>query len=241
MGTGKIMNGQKLAALHQLSLSLGVSACLIFACTRILDANEPPPQVSKDGLQLQKQTKQRLVYLKPGATFSQYNRVAILECYVEFRKNWARDYNSEVVGLENQVTDGDIQRMKNSLSAEFKKVFVKELTKGGYQVVDTAAPDVLVLRPALVNVDATAPDLMTANMERTVVRSAGQMTLYLELWDSTTNSILARVMDAEADREAIAQPANRVTNTAAADAILKGWADELRDHLDAVRGKTKAP
>jgi RNase H-fold protein (predicted Holliday junction resolvase) len=108
-------------------------------------------------------------------------------------------------------------------------------------VVDTAAPDVLVLRPALVNVDATAPDLMTANMERTVVRSAGQMTLYLELWDSTTNSILARVMDAEADREAIAQPANRVTNTAAADAILKGWADELRDHLDAVRGKTKAP
>jgi len=51
---------------------------------------------------------------------------------------------------------------------------------------------------ALINVDATAPDLMTANMEQTVVRSAWQMTLYLELWDSTTNSILARVMDSEA-------------------------------------------
>ena len=232
------MKRQQLDAWQQLSLSLAVSACLVFATARTLDASEPPPQVSKDGLQLQKQTKQRLVYLKPGAKFSQYNRVAILECYVEFRKNWARDYNSEHVELENQVTDSDIQRMKSALSAEFKKVFVKELTKGGYQVVDTAAPDVLVLRPALVNVDATAPDLMTASMEHTVVRSAGQMTLYLELWDSTTNTILARVMDAEADQQPFAQPASRVTNTAAADTILKSWADEFVSHLDAVHGKT---
>lgn len=226
-------------ASHKFGLFVGVGVCLLLAGAPILDANEPPPQVSKDGLQLQKQTKQRLVYLKPGATFSQYNRVAILECYVEFRKNWARDYNSEHVELENQVRDDDIQRMKSALSAEFKKVFVNELTKGGYQVVDTAAPDVLVLRPALVNVDPTAPDLMTANMQRTVVQSAGQMTLYLELWDSTTNTILARVMDAEADQQPFAQPANRVTNTAAADTILKSWADELRAHLEAVRGKPK--
>ena len=235
------MKRRKPDPLHQFGLSLGVSVCLIFACAQALDANEPPPQVSKDGLQLQKQTKQRLVYLKPGATFSQYNRVAILECYVEFRKNWARDYNSEHQSLENQVTNQDIERMKSALSTEFKKVFVNELTRGGYQVVDSTAPDVLVLRPALVNVDVTAPDLMTANMERTVVKSAGEMTLYLELWDSTTNSILARVMDAEADQQPFAQPANRVTNTAAADTILKSWADELRGHLDAVRGKTRTP
>jgi hypothetical protein len=235
------MSKQKPEVLHQFGLALGVSVCLTFACARVLDASEPAPQVSKDGLQLQKQTKQRLVYLKLGAGFSQYDRVAILECYVEFRKNWARDYNSDVVGLENRVTDADVQRMKSALSAEFKKVFVNELTKGGYQVVDTAAPDVLVLRPALVNVDVAAPDLMSANMEHTVVRSAGAMTLYLELWDSTTNTILARVMDAEADQEPFAQPANRVTNTAAADTILKSWADELRGHLDAVRGKPKTP
>ena len=235
------MKRQELGTLHQFALSLGVGLCLIFACVRILDASEPPPEVSKDGLQLQKQTKQRLVYLKPGATFSPYHRVAILECYVEFRKNWARDYNSEHVELENQVTNNDIERMKSALSTEFKKVFVTELTKGGYQVVDTAAPDVLVLRPALVNVDPTAPDLMTASMEQTVVRSAGQMTLYLELWDSTTNTILARVMDAQADQQPFAQSANRVTNTAAADTILKSWADELVGHLDAVRSKTKTP
>jgi hypothetical protein len=34
----------------------------------------------------------------------------------------------------------------------------------------------------------------------TVIRSAGSMTLYLELWDSMTNTILARVMDAQTDQ-----------------------------------------
>ena len=74
--------------------------------------------------------------------------------------------------------------MKTGLAAEFKKVFTEELQdKGGYQVVETAGPDVLVLRPALVNVEVNAPDIMSAGVNATVVRSAGQMTLFLELWD----------------------------------------------------------
>jgi hypothetical protein len=193
--------------------------------------------VSKDGLQLVKQTKERLVYLRPGANFSQYERVAVLDADVEFQKNWARDYNSEAVSLDRRVTDDDIKRMKSALAAEFKKVFVTELTKGGYQVVETQGPGVLVLRPAIVNLQVTAPDLMTAGINGTVVRSAGSATLYLELWDSGTNTILARVLDAKADDQPFAQPANRVTNTAAADTMLKSWADDLVRHLNAARGK----
>ena len=227
----------KPAASYHLGLLLGVSAALIVVSAQSLSAGDSPPQVSKDGLQLVKQTQERLVYLKPGAKFSQYDRMAVLDCYVEFQKNWARDYNSQEISSGRQVTDQDIKRMKGDLAAEFKKVFVTELTKGGYQVVNTAAPDVLVLRPALINVEVTAPDLMTAGINGTVVRSAGQGTLYLELWDSTTNTLLARVLDAKADQQPFAQPANRVTNTAAADDILKSWADELVRHLDAVRGK----
>jgi len=71
-----------------------------------------------------------------------------------------------------------------------------------------------------------------------VVRSAGQMTLYLELWDPATKTVLARVMDAQADDEAFGQMANRVTNKAAADRILQEWAEELRKRLDTVRGKS---
>ncbi|HXW73923.1 MAG TPA: DUF3313 family protein [Steroidobacteraceae bacterium] len=216
---------------------LGLCVCLTFAGAPALSAEQTPPQVTKDGLVLQKQTPQRLVYLRPGAKFSQYARMAVLDCYVEFQKNWAREYNQDVISPDQQVTDADIQRMKSALSSEFKKVFVAELTKGGYPVVDFGAADVLVLRPALVNVAVTAPDLMTPGIDPVVVRSAGQATLYLELWDSTSNTILARVMDTEAAQYPFAEAANRVTNTAAADTVLRNWADELVRHLDAVHGK----
>jgi hypothetical protein len=217
------------------------SVCLGVAATAPLPAiaADPPPSVSSDGLQLQPQkSKHRLVYLKPGATFNQYQRVAILDCFVEFEKDWQKDYNSSRVGLDTKVSDADVERMKQGLAERFKKVFVDELqNKGGYQVVDKAAPDVLVLRPALVNVEVNAPDLMSPGIDATVVRSAGQMTLFLELWDSTSNTILARVMDAAADETQFAQRANRATNTQAADRIMRDWAQELRERLDMVNGK----
>jgi hypothetical protein len=223
---------------HASAILAGAALVLLSLQASQALAKDPPPEVSPEGLQLQKNTGTRLVYVKPGATFSQYDRVAILDCYVEFEKDWQKDYNSSVMGLEGRVSDKDVERIKADLAAEFRKVFTEELQdKGGYQVVTTAAPDVLVLRPALLNVEVSAPDLMTPGVNATVVRSAGQMTLYLELWDAATNTLLARVMDAEADRESFAQLSSKVTNKAAADRILRSWAEELRKHLDAVRGK----
>jgi hypothetical protein len=219
-------------------LGLAACACAALALAQQASAKDTPPEVTSDGLQLRTSTKERLVYVKPGATLAPYNRVAIVDCYVEFEKDWQRDYNNSVRNLQGRVTDKDIERMKRDLAAEFKKVFTEELqAKGGYQVVDTLAPDVLVLRPALVNVEVSAPDLMAPGISATVVRSAGQMTLYLELWDAATNTILARVMDAAADPDTMAERASRITNKAAADRILRDWAGELRKHLDAARGK----
>ena len=216
--------------------SLGVAVLL--APAGAMAAKEAPPQVSPEGLQLVKSTKTRIVYVKPGATFSQYNRVAILEPLVEFEKNWQKDYNASKVGLEGRVTDQDVERMKTKLADEFMKVFTKEMQdKGGYPVVNEAAPDVLVLRPALINVEVNAPDIMTAGIEHTVVRSAGQMTLYLELWDAATNTLLARVVDAQEDREGMPQLSSSVTNRAAADRILASWAKELHERLDEVKAK----
>jgi len=225
--------------LRNFGLALGLSAALAVGAVSSTLAKEAPPETTPEGLMLQKNTKSRVVYLKPGATFTQYNRVAILDCLVEFEKDWQKDYNNSRMGLEGRVSDKDIERMKTGLATEFKKVFTKELQdKGGYEVVNTAAPDVLVLRPALVNVEVNAPDLMTAGINATVVRSAGQMTLFLELWDSSTNTLLARMLDAAADNDAFAKQANRVTNVQAADRILGDWAHELRVRLDEVKGKT---
>ena len=223
------------ALLAPLVLLLALCACASPGSPTATNAADQPPQVSKDGLQLKVHSGSRLVYVKPGATFGKYDKVMILDCLVEFQKDWQRNYNSNVVGLDQQVTDYKMTQMKQALAGEFKRIFTRELEKGGYQVVTTAAPDVLLLRPAIVDLLVTAPDVMSAGMNVNFVRSAGSGTLYLELWDSATNTILARVMDAQSDQEAFAQQANSVTNTAAADSILTGWADSLVKRVDAAR------
>ena len=204
-------------------------------------AKEPPPEVTKDGLHLYKQTKERLVYVKPGATFTQYKKVTLLDCYVEFSKDWVNSYNRDQRDPSRQIRDSDLDRAKTALQKDFRKIFTEELQQDGrYQVVDSGGPDVLVLRPALINIQVSAPDLMTAGRSSTYVESAGAMTIYLELWDSASNTILARVIDGQVDPSLYGQRSSSVTNRAAADRMMRSWADELRSRLDLVRGKDVA-
>ena len=228
------------ASARKLAWSAFLAAALGLSFAPALFAAEPPPEVSSDGLHLTKSTKTTVIYVKPGVDWSPYKKLALLDCLVEFDKDWKRDYNSDRVSTSNRVSDGDMERIKKDVAAEFKKVFTKELqAKGGYPIVDSAGPDVLVLRPAILNLRVTAPDLMSPGIGGTVVSSAGSATLYIELWDSASNTILARAMDAQADPgfAGRGQAANRVTNTMAADRILQGWAIRLRKYLQAAEAK----
>jgi hypothetical protein len=223
----------------------GTVARALLACAFLLLAAAPAsaaepqyPAVSPDGLQLRKTLEYGAVYVKQGADFSQYKSVGLLQCYVAFAKNWAKDYNQDEPDLSAQVTPEDETRIKNGLSDDFNQVFVKELGRNGdFQIVTTQGPGVLMLRPALLNVVVAAPDINTSSPSVDLVASAGQMTLYLELWDGGTSTLLARVIDTEADQSTggIVAQANSVTNTAAADIILRNWADRLRKALDAAR------
>jgi hypothetical protein len=202
-----------------------------------LAAADPLPEVTQDGLHLYKQTRDRVVYLKPGATFTQYKQIAILDCYIEFSKDWVKSYNRDQRDLSRRIKDSDLERAKTGLQSAFKKIFTEELEKGGrYQVVDSGGSDVLVLRPGLINIQVSAPDLMSAGRSTTYVQSAGSMTIYLELLDSASNTLLARVVDASVDPDRYRQRASGVSNRAAAERMMQSWASELRKRLDLVEG-----
>lgn len=192
------------------------------------------PKVLKDGLHLQENTKAKAVYALPGASLEQYDAVWLVDAYVEFEKDWQRHFNMEEVGLSGRVSDKDMEAIKAKIASEFKKVFTEVLSDKGHKVVTEAGDNVLVVRPAIINLDPTAPD-MNRGWTTSVVSSAGSMTLYMELYDSTNNTLLARVIDPQEDREAIAQRANRVTNTAAVDRIMKDWAKLLEEHLGSAK------
>ncbi len=191
------------------------------------------PQTSHDGLQLVPSKEVQVLYVRPGATLAPYKRVALLDCYVAFRKNWQRDQNTS----GTRVTAKDMEGIKTALAQGFRESFTSELQKGGYEMVsDADGDDVLVLRPAIVNLDITAPDVMTAGRSRTFATSAGSMTLYLEVFDGASGEILARVLDPEAAYEDVRLTwQNSVTNRSEAKRILDRWAKLARTALDRAR------
>lgn len=213
--------------------SLGLLLALLLGAGA-LAADKDLPAVSHDGLEL-RQGKADVVYVRSGVDFSQYQRIAILDCPVAFSKSWERDQRSRAQRLDA----GDLGKIKQGLSEEFRKVFIDELqNKGGYAVVEVGGDDVLVLRPAIMDLYVTAPDTMAPGRSYTLSDSAGAMTLYLEFYDSVTGQILARAVDRQSGRGVgRIQWQNSVTNRAEADRILRRWAEGLRKALDNVHGK----
>ncbi len=207
-----------------------LGSSLIFGTVPAAVAQEKAPDVTADGLHRVEGSELALVYLKPGATFGGYDKLKILDCFVAFKKHWKPH---DATG-GSRATTKDMENIKKHLAAEFRKIFIQELqTKGGYEVVDAPGEDVLLVRPAIINLDVTAPDTMEAGRSRSFSTSAGQMTLYVELYDSATSDLLARVIDARSGRSSgPIEWQTKVTNRAQADKILRKWAGVLRERLD---------
>ena len=188
------------------------------------------PEVTPDGLHLVKQDEFSALYVRPGVSFAPYTKVAILECFVAFKSGWVQSMNADD---PLSLTPQTVKDIKTRLAAEFMKVFKQQLSADGFAVVDDAAKDVLVLRPAIINLEIQAPDPMGQADEVTISQSTGQMTLYLELYDSVSSELLARVIDASAAGGSGGSFGwqTSVGNLMAADQILKQWSDRLEKYL----------
>ncbi|MEM8563843.1 MAG: DUF3313 family protein, partial [Pseudomonadota bacterium] len=149
------------------------------------------PTTSHDGLELQHDTKLKAVYLKPGADLSEYNKVALLDCSVAFKKHWRRDYNEETVNLSDRISDKDMAGMRDQVAKEFNAVFTEVLTEGGHELVTEGGTGVLVVQPSIVDLDVTAPDKMSPGSEYKFAADAGEMTLYMQLYDGRTGDLIA--------------------------------------------------
>ena len=197
------------------------------------------PEFTHDGLQRVIDSKAALAYIKPGVDFSAYDQVMILDCAVAFKKDWQKDYNRDQRSTSGKVTDKDMERIRNEMAKVFREVFVEELTENdGYELVDAPAVDVLLIRPAIIDLAASAPDTRSAGRSYTFVDSTGAATLFIELYDSVSGEILARAVDRKADRShGTMQWATRTGGRADAKRILRKWAGWLRERMDEIHGK----
>ena len=95
------------------------------------------------------------------------------------------------------------------------------------------------MKAAILDLDINAPDIRSTNAQATFTTSAGSMSLYMQLFDSETDDLLAKAMDHTYDRTSMVQqlqtgPANRQ----AARKMMEPWAKALREGLDHARSST---
>ena len=223
----------------KININIFLKTMLILVCffaVNIVSAKDAPPETSHDGLVLIKDSKVDLAYALPGADLSGYSNVMLLEAHIAFIKNWQRDQNRS--SISGRVSDKDMERMISRGKDLFGHVFTDVLEENGYPVVTTAGADVLLVRPAIINLDVAAPDTQTAGRSRTYSASAGQATLYVELYDSVTGQILVRAFDRKVDRDTDlrwAMSSSSVSNSADATRALRHWAKLLVKGLDRVK------
>ena len=218
-----------LASLSGMLLSALLLAVPVMAAE---EAAEEAADITFDNLVPVKDAKMALAYIDPDADFSVFKRVAILEPFVAFRSNWQRDQNRS---RSRNISARDMERVKADVATLFERVFTERLEAAGYEVVDGANEDVLLVRPAIIDLDITAPDTRTAGRSRNFTASTGAATLYIQLFDSVSGDIIGRAADRQAARRAGGNLtwSNSVTNTADARRMMGGWADNLVGFLDA--------
>lgn len=176
-----------------------------------------------------------LVYLLPGADFRAYTKVMFDTPEVAFKKNWQRDYNSDIRGTDRRIDDEDAQKILNAARSGITEVFAKAFTAGGIQIVTEPGPDVVRLRTSVVNLDVVAPDLMTAGRSRTFSRDAGSATLVIEARDSLTGALIGSAIDTRTIGDTMPYVRNSVTNRSDFTQAFERWAKISLDGLNELK------
>ena len=201
------------------------------------------PAETEEGLQRVSGSRVDAAYMAPGADLGQYEVLYISEVRVSFVKNWLEDQNRERRSTSNRLSQEDADRIKAAVAEDFRKIFTENLEEAGYTVIADksgagAEDDVLVLLPAIVDLDVAAPDTRSPGRSRTYTTTAGSMSLYMEMYDGLTSALIARVADSQSAPDyGTMQITNSVTNRAEADRMMKKWAKLLVKALDEAHGK----
>ena len=206
---------------------------LIFSFTLMSPvwAKKDLPAMNDEGMELVKDSDLATVYTDPGADLSVYNRVMLLDATVAFKKNWKRDQNR--YGNPLRVKDRDMVKIQEEVAATFREVFTKELVDSGYAMADEPGEDVLLVKPAIVDLDVIAPDIQSSSLTRSFSESAGEMTLNLELFDSLTDDKIAMATDKKRDNyRGYLEWRTSVSNRSDAKRMMRGWAKALTSALD---------
>jgi hypothetical protein len=197
-------------------------------------ASRLPDETTPDGLVRVPSSSAGGVYRAPGDRFDHYRQFIVEPLTVEFVEGWRRQHKD--------VAEKEVRRMRDESARTFREEFAKVMIEeAGYKLAEAPGADVLLLAPALTELDVPAPEVDTLQT-RSLSPRRPSMTLTGELRDSVSGKLVGRVIViAPGERYGMNElrDANRVTNSHELRIVFSRWVRVLRESLDVA--KTERP
>jgi len=219
------------------------AACLLLAIIGLAGCASGPrqpelgPGESFDGLRQVTNARVSGAWIRPDLDLSGYARILPMNAGVEYRP-------VKAVGL-GPASSRSVFPIPAENRAKFEAlvsdVFREELGKSQrFTLATEPGPDVLTITGAVIDVISNVPPESVGRGD-VYLSKVGEATLVLELRDSESNTVLARMADRRAaDKIGGMTWSNPVSNTAEVRRLIRAWATLLRDWLDAVPSLTPA-
>ena len=190
---------------------------------------KPTGEINIEGLQQVPARNFEAAFLRPGVTFADYSKLMVKELELAFRTP-DREQNQFPLG-EDQKT-----RFRAAMATAFGEEFGK---LENVEVVTEPGPDVLALHVRVQDIVARAPGRRVGSAGRAgfALETVGELTLVLELRDSQSDEVLARVFDRQAVEGAAMVSGDSVVSTwQGVERIVARWALRTREGLENLLG-----
>jgi hypothetical protein len=208
-----------------------VLGCMLLAGCRSLPG---PEETTPDGLVRVPARHSGGVFRAPGASFNQYKKLIVEPLTVEFVRDWEANHP--------EVSAREIRRVRDETAATFREEFQRELfERGGFTLANDTGADVLIVAPAVTELDIPAPESDTVD-KRSFAPKSVALRVTGELRDAATGRLIGRVdLFAGGERYGGSElrPANRGTNAFETRAALSQWVRLLRESINVAKTERK--
>jgi hypothetical protein len=196
-------------------------------------ADRPPEETTADGLVRVPSRSAGGVYRAPDASFIQYRRIILEPPSIAFVKNWTDNHPD--------VSATELARMRAETVQLFRQEFAREFVeRGPYEFAEDPAADVLLVVPAIEDLDIVAPETAVGPDTRTYTTGPITMKVTGELRDASTGKLVGRVITYQPpERYAFNELriANRVTNAHEQRMVFAKWSRLVREALNVAKAE----
>ena len=183
----------------------------------------PDAEMTHDGLVRVDNTAMQLVWVRPGADLSGYDKVMLPGVGIEFRP------------VTRSANEYDIpEDARERLRGIFRDAFQESLGDSDrFQLVTERGPGTLLVYGGLTDVVSRNPG-DPGGRDAVWIREIGEATIVLEVRDSETEAILARAADRRIaeNMSGNLSSTNRVTTQTEVRRLANTWASQLRRGLE---------